>query len=84
VPDDAGIRVRGDVYEIHDDLVAVLDEIEEVYPGVEGLFVPRHVTVEVEGTAVTCRYYPVQRDSVKGLPEIDGGDWVTHRRSIRR
>jgi gamma-glutamylcyclotransferase (GGCT)/AIG2-like uncharacterized protein YtfP len=84
VPDDAGIHVRGDVYEIHDDLVAVLDEIEQVYPGVEGLFVPRHVTVEVEGTPMTCRYYPVQRDAVKGLPEIHCGDWVTHRRSIRR
>ncbi|SIT42568.1 Gamma-glutamyl cyclotransferase [Paraburkholderia piptadeniae] len=81
VPDDAGIHVQGDVYEIDDGLVAVLDEIEEVYPGVEGLFLPREVTVEIEGASITCRYYPVQREAVKGLPEIRSGDWVAHRRS---
>lgn len=84
VPDDGGIHVRGDVYEIDDGLIAVLDEIEEVYPGVEGLFVPHEVTVEVEGAPVTCRYYPVQHEAVKGLPEIHSGDWVTHRRSNGR
>ena len=51
VLDEAGCRCRGDVYEIDPDLVAVLDEIEEVYPGVEGLFVAREVMVEVDGTA---------------------------------
>jgi len=84
VPADAGVHVRGDVYAIDDELVAVLDEIEQVYPGVEGLFMPREVTVDVEGTPVTCRYYPVQRDAVKGLPEIRSGDWVEHRRSNGR
>lgn len=84
VPDVGGVHVQGDVYEISDELVAVLDEIEEVYPGVEGLFLPRHVTVDVDGTALTCRYYPVQRDAVKGLPEIRGGDWVAHRRANGR
>ncbi len=81
VPDEAGVHVRGDVYEIDDELVAVLDEIEQVYPGVEGLFMPREVIVEVEGTPVMCRYYPVQSDAVTGLPEIRGGDWVAHRRT---
>jgi gamma-glutamylcyclotransferase (GGCT)/AIG2-like uncharacterized protein YtfP len=84
VPDAAGVHVRGDVYAIDDELVAVLDEIEQVYPGIEGLFMPREVTVDVEGTPVTCRYYPVQRDAVKGLPEIRSGDWVEHRRSNGR
>lgn len=84
VPDEAGVHVRGDVYAIDDELVAVLDEIEQVYPGVEGRFVPREVTVDVEGTPVTCRYYPVQRDAVKGLPEIRSGDWVEHRRAHGR
>jgi gamma-glutamylcyclotransferase (GGCT)/AIG2-like uncharacterized protein YtfP len=84
VPDDAGVHVRGDVYAIDDDLVAVLDEIEQVYPGVEGLFMPREVTVEIDGAPVTCRYYPVQREAVKGLPEIQSGDWVKYRRSSGR
>lgn len=33
--------VHGDVYAIDERLVPVLDEIEEVYPGVEGLFLSR-------------------------------------------
>jgi gamma-glutamylcyclotransferase (GGCT)/AIG2-like uncharacterized protein YtfP len=81
VLDEAGSPVRGDVYEIDPDLVAVLDEIEEVYPGVEGLFVAREVMVEVDGAAMACLLYPVTKSAVKGLPEIRSGDWVAHRRS---
>ncbi|MFP3186582.1 MAG: gamma-glutamylcyclotransferase family protein, partial [Paraburkholderia sp.] len=72
---------HGDVYEIDPDLIAVLDEIEEIYPGVEGLFVAREVTVEVDGAPLSCRFYPVTRSAVKGLPEIRCGDWVAHRRT---
>jgi gamma-glutamylcyclotransferase (GGCT)/AIG2-like uncharacterized protein YtfP len=81
VPDEAGPLVVGDVYDIHPDLVAVLDEIEEVYPGVEGLFIAREITLEVNGTAMTCRYYPVTKSAVRGLPQIGSGDWVAYRRS---
>ena len=81
VLDEAGPPVCGDVYEIAPDLIAVLDEIEEIYPGVEGLFVAREVTVEVDGAAMACRFYPVTKHAVKGLPEIRSGDWVAHRRS---
>jgi gamma-glutamylcyclotransferase (GGCT)/AIG2-like uncharacterized protein YtfP len=81
VPDEAGVPVRGEVYEIAPDLIAVLDEIEEIYPGVEGLFVAREVTLEVDGTLMACRYYPVTKSAAKGLPEIRSGDWVAHRRS---
>jgi gamma-glutamylcyclotransferase (GGCT)/AIG2-like uncharacterized protein YtfP len=81
VLDEAGPLVRGDVYEIDPDLVAVLDEIEEVYPGVEGLFVAREVMVEVDGAAMACLLYPVTKSAVKGLPEIRSGDWVAHRLS---
>lgn len=73
--------VKGDVYEIDDALVAVLDEIEEVYPGVEGLFLARHTQVEVNGVLLTCRFYPVALESARGLPEIRNGDWVAHRRA---
>ncbi len=81
VPDEAGPPVSGDVYEIDPDLVAVLDEIEEIYPGVEGLFVAREVTVEVDGMPLLCRYYPVTEKAVKGLSEIRSGDWIVYRRS---
>jgi gamma-glutamylcyclotransferase (GGCT)/AIG2-like uncharacterized protein YtfP len=81
VLDDTGTLVQGDVYEIHADLVAVLDEIEEVYPGVEGLFVARETTVELDGAGMPCRLYPVLDSAVKGLPEIRSGDWVAYRRS---
>jgi gamma-glutamylcyclotransferase (GGCT)/AIG2-like uncharacterized protein YtfP len=81
VLDEAGPPVCGDVYEIDPDLIAVLDEIEEIYPGVEGPFVAREVTVEVDGAALACRFYPVTKHAVKGLPEIRSGDWVAHRRS---
>ncbi|WP_199541516.1 gamma-glutamylcyclotransferase family protein [Paraburkholderia kururiensis] len=78
---DRALPVKGDVYEIDDALVAVLDEIEEVYPGVEGLFLARHTQVELHGVAFTCRFYPVALESTRGLPEIRNGDWVAHRRA---
>ncbi|WP_341315174.1 gamma-glutamylcyclotransferase family protein [Paraburkholderia sp. IMGN_8] len=79
VVDEAGVDVKGDVYEIDDELVAVLDEIERVYPGVEGLFLAREVMVKVDGNAVNCRFYPVTPKAVKGQHEIRSGDWVEHR-----
>jgi gamma-glutamylcyclotransferase (GGCT)/AIG2-like uncharacterized protein YtfP len=81
VVDEGGVSVTGDVYAIEDALVEVLDEIEEVYPGVEGLFRGRDVTVEIDGTAVACRFYPVAKEAVLGLKEIASGDWVAHRRA---
>ena len=84
VVDAGGVPVRGDVYEVDDALVAVLDEIEAVYPGVEGLFRARQLTIDVGGTPLDCLIYPVAADAVKGLPEIASGDWVEHRRAQAR
>jgi gamma-glutamylcyclotransferase (GGCT)/AIG2-like uncharacterized protein YtfP len=81
IVDPAAGAVVGDVYAIDDALVAVLDEIEEVYPGVEGLFLAREVTVEVNGTQLQCLFYPVASDAVEGLPEIRSGDWIAYRRN---
>jgi gamma-glutamylcyclotransferase (GGCT)/AIG2-like uncharacterized protein YtfP len=81
VLDEAGTPVRGDVYEIDSALIDVLDEIEEVYPGVEGLFVAHEVSVALGGATMTCRFYPVTKNAVKGLPEIRSGDWVEYRRA---
>ena len=79
VVDEAGVDVTGDVYEIDDELVAVLDEIEAVYPGVEDRFLAREVMVKVDGNVVNCRFYPVAPQAAKGLPEIRSGDWVEYR-----
>lgn len=83
VIDEKGGPIRGDVYRIEDALVPVLDEIEHVYPGVEGLFRSHrlHIEVEVEGRKdrFDCLIYPVAAASVAGLPCIEGGDWVEHR-----
>jgi gamma-glutamylcyclotransferase (GGCT)/AIG2-like uncharacterized protein YtfP len=81
VPDDDGIHVKGDVYEVDERLVQVLDQIEQVYPGEEGLFVQHEVTVNVDGAEFDCLYYPVQPHAVDGLPEIGSGDWVAYRRA---
>ena len=83
VIDRQGSPIRGDVYRIEDALVPVLDEIEQVYPGVEGLFRSHrlHIEVEIEGRKdrVDCLIYPVAAAAVEGLPRIESGDWVAHR-----
>ncbi len=83
VLDDAGTPVRGDIYPIDDALVPVFDEIEEVYPGVEGLFRAYRLHVEVTALEkrerVDCLIYPVTASAVDGRPGIESGDWVQHR-----
>lgn len=79
VPDAAGQPVRGDVYEIDDALVPVLDEIEEVYPGVDGLFLSREIGVSVAGRELRCLFYPVGAESVAGRARIRDGDWIDYR-----
>ena len=77
--------VRGDIYRIDETLVPVLDEIEEIVPGVIGLYRSErlHVTVHVDGRAqdIDCLVYPVSEEAVEGLPRIDNGDWVAYRKS---
>jgi gamma-glutamylcyclotransferase (GGCT)/AIG2-like uncharacterized protein YtfP len=79
VPDESAPLVRGDVYRIDPALVPVLDEIEEVYPGVEGLFRARQVTVAIDGHELPCLFYPVAPDAVARRPRIEAGDWVAYR-----
>ncbi|WP_277188823.1 gamma-glutamylcyclotransferase [Caballeronia sp. BR00000012568055] len=83
VLDEAGARILGDVYRIDDALVPVLDEIEDVYPGVEGLFRSHRLHVEVDlldgRRHIDCLIYPVSVAAVQGLTRIESGDWVTHR-----
>ncbi len=79
VLDPAGIAVRGDVYRIDAALVPVLDEIEEVYPGGDALFVRENHAVMLGSDLVECIVYPVSAQHIAGRPVIAGGDWVVHR-----
>ncbi|MGU7770406.1 gamma-glutamylcyclotransferase family protein [Burkholderia sp. MR1-5-21] len=76
-----GNAVIGEVYEIQDSLLAVLDEIEQAYPEDDTLFVGQPIDVEVDGQKVRCLFYPVSAASTAGVTEIHSGDWVSHRRS---
>ncbi|CAG2139813.1 gamma-glutamylcyclotransferase family protein [Ralstonia mannitolilytica] len=79
VLDPTGTAVRGDIYRIDAALVPVLDEIEEVYPGGDALFVRENHAVVLGGSTVDCIVYPVSAQHVAGRPVITGGDWVAHR-----
>ncbi len=76
-------HVRSRRYQIDNALVPVLDEIEEVYPGVERLFRAHRLHVEVTALEkrerVDCLIYPVTATAVAGRPGIESGDWVEHR-----
>lgn len=82
VPDvQASAPVVGDVYRIAPALVAVLDEIEEVYPGEAGLFTRATRPVTCAGAIYECIVYPVDAAATAGRALIDSGDWVTYRRA---
>jgi len=76
-----GGPVIGEVYEIEDELRAVLDEVERAYPENETLFSLEVIDLNVDGQTVACLFYPVSAASVLDLPEIRSGNWVEHRRS---
>ncbi|MBB2916694.1 conserved hypothetical protein [Cupriavidus taiwanensis] len=81
VLDAGGGPVVGDIYEIADALLPVLDEIEEVYPGQATLFVREEQAVQHNGQPVACLLYPVADAAAAALPRIDSGDWVAYRRA---
>ncbi|PMS23970.1 gamma-glutamylcyclotransferase [Trinickia dabaoshanensis] len=79
VQDEAAGPVRGDVYEIDDALVPVLDRIEGIEPGGEGVFKSRELTVTVADRELRCFFYPVDDVSVSGRTRIEAGDWISYR-----
>ncbi|RDU99529.1 gamma-glutamylcyclotransferase family protein [Trinickia dinghuensis] len=79
VRDEAAGPVRGDVYEIDEALVPVLDDIEGVEPGVDTLFKSREITVAVAGRELPCFFYPVDEVSAGGRARIEAGDWISYR-----
>jgi len=81
VPDAAAGPVTGDLYDIPDALLPVLDEIEEVYPGQATLFLRESCIVDCNGAPIECLLYPVADAAVAGLARIDSGDWVAYRKA---
>ncbi|CAG2133669.1 gamma-glutamylcyclotransferase family protein [Cupriavidus numazuensis] len=81
VLDPAAGPAVGDLYDVPEALLPVLDEIEEVYPGQASLFVREEQTVLHQGRPVNCLLYPVADAAVTGLPRIDSGDWVAYRKA---
>ena len=79
VLDPTGTAVRGDVYRIDAALVPVLDEIEEVYPGGDALFLREKHAVMLGSEPIECIVYPVSPSHIAGRPVITGGDWVAYR-----
>lgn len=71
----------GDIYDVPEALLPVLDEIEEVYPGQASLFVREEQAVLHQGQPVDCLLYPVADAAVTGLPCINSGDWVAYRKA---
>ena len=81
VLDAAAGAVVGDIYEIPEALLPVLDEIEEVYPGQATLFIRESQSVMRDGAPLDCLLYPVADSAVAGLARIDSGDWVAYRQA---
>ena len=74
-------RVRGDVYAVDEDLLAVMDEIEEYAPGSDSLYLREAVEVEVEGRLLACHYYPVLAHRLGGAAAVPEEDWIDYRRA---
>jgi gamma-glutamylcyclotransferase (GGCT)/AIG2-like uncharacterized protein YtfP len=82
-------KVRGEVYEITEQLERVLDEIEEVAPNPSGEYAKRQVRVFLEPSdppgksgstpELTCLVYEAAPDRVAGCAVIFSGDWVSFR-----
>ena len=73
--------VRGEVYAVEANLLAVMDEIEEYVPGADTTFLRQEVALDVAGRRVTCQYYPVPPHKLAGAPAVEAEDWVAYRRA---
>lgn len=70
--------VRGEVYVVAPALLAVLDEIEEVYPQRSGEYLRREVQVQVAGRRLACQCYELSPARTAGRAVIASGDWMLH------
>lgn len=71
-------RVQGEVYAVTPELLAVLDEIEEIYPQQRDEYFRREMEVDVAGEAVVCVVYEINPHYLAGRARIASGDWIAH------
>ncbi|MDX3905664.1 MAG: gamma-glutamylcyclotransferase [Pigmentiphaga sp.] len=77
----AGPRVRGEVYLVEEALLAAMDEVEEYDPAGDSLFVRRRVEIQIGGQRLPCNYYPIQAHLVGLATPIDHDDWIAYRQT---
>ena len=70
------VTVVGEVYEVTQQLEAVLDEIEGLVDGDHSEYFKRDLHVEVAGRAVPCFLYEINPSRVAGKEPIGHGDWI--------
>lgn len=77
--------VQGEVYTVTPALLAVLDEIEEIYPQQRDEYFRREIPVEVAGATLGCVVYEINPRYVAGRERIASGDWIAavHDRKLR-
>lgn len=80
VEDAAGPAIGGDVYEIDQALLALMDEIEEYDPDGGSCFVRRQARLAVGNQDLDCFYYPIDPGHIGTAIRLDGTDWILHRR----
>lgn len=85
IPVTDGRRVRGEVYEVPPAFIALMDEIEEYLPGQPCCFVRREIFARLDPTPqapldILCQYYPIDPAWRGAATDIDGEDWIAHRR----
>lgn len=68
-------RLVGEVYRIDPGLELQLDQLEEVAPDDEGLYIKREVPVQVGMQRLHCLVYEIHPKRIAGRPVIGGGDW---------
>jgi len=71
--EESGPYVVGEVYEVDEELLEVLDEIEE-----PARYMRRRVEVSIGGRAVVCWTYTPDPDSFPDRTLIASGDWIEH------
>lgn len=74
-----GAAVLGEVYEIDELLLPLMDEIEGVEPGVDSCFIRRSTVLTVAGQPLDCLYYPIDPRHLGTAVAVDGDDWVAYR-----
>jgi gamma-glutamylcyclotransferase (GGCT)/AIG2-like uncharacterized protein YtfP len=74
-----GPAVLGEVYEIDELLLPLMDEIEGVEPEVDSCFIRRSTVLAIDGQPVDCLYYPIDPRHLGDAISVDGDDWVAYR-----